>query len=147
MYRHILYAVNTQEHSRSALQKAYQLAQQNGARLTLLHVVDFIPSDGADPMGASIPTTLPQTLVAAEEQKLKEIIEASPPPEDIQLHTQVTLGSARHEIVTQAVERACDLIVIGHHKHRGLGHLLGHTDESVLHHTPCDVLAINLSDA
>lgn len=145
MYQHILLALNNDKEDDLLLTKAYALAASHNARLSLLHVVDFIPSDAADPMGLSLDSALPQQLSNSARERLEEIRQQYPAPEGLLVDTHVTLGAARHEIVALAKKRQCDLIVIGHHNHRGLGHLLGHTDESVLHHAPCDVLAINLN--
>ena len=83
----------------------------------------------------------------AAEHRLSELCKSVHVPNGVLVDSCVTLGAARHEIVNEANRRKCDLIVIGHHPHRGLGHLLGHTDEAVLHHAPCDVLGINLDPA
>ena len=146
MYQHILLAVENDASDQQLLNKAYTLASQHNARLTLLHVVDFIPNDAGDPMGMSISSHAPQQLLSNARQNLETLLQQHPAPQGLLVDTHVTLGAPRHEIVAQAQTRACDLIVTGHHAHRGLGHLLGHTDESVLHHTPCDLLAINLSN-
>lgn len=145
MYKHILLAIDHDKDGEQLLRKAYELAASHNARLTLLHVVDFIPSDAGDPMGFQVDNGLSPQLLATARQSLEALCTANPAPDGLLVDTHVTLGAARHEIVTQANSWGCDLIVLGHHSHRGLGHLLGHTDESVLHHAPCDLLAINLS--
>lgn len=146
MYQHILLAIDHDKDGAQLLNKAYAVAASHGARLSLLHVVDFIPSDSADPMGLSIDASLPQQLATNARSALDTLCTNNPAPEGLLVDTHISIGAAKHEIVTQASERGCDLIVIGHHNHRGLGHLLGHTDESVLHHAPCDLLAIKLHD-
>lgn len=143
MYQHILLALNTGESNSNLVNKAFELAGLHNARLTLLHVVDFIPSEGTDPAGLGQSLELSQQLLHTAKHTVEQI--AATAPNGILVDTQVTLGAARHEIVNHAEQRQCDLILIGHHPHRGLGHLLGHTDESVLHHAPCDVLAIKLA--
>jgi universal stress protein A len=146
MYQHILLALENDTSDQQLLSKAYALAGQHNARLSLLHVIDFIPNEAADPMGMSLASNAPQQLLNSARQQLENRLRQHPAPEGLLVDTHVTLGAPRHEIVTQAKSRSCDLIITGHHSHRGLGHLLGHTDESVLHHAPCDLLAINLSN-
>jgi len=59
-----------------------------------------------------------------------------------QCNHEVILGNARSEITRQAIEKQCDLIIIGSHGRRGLGRLLGSSADSVLHQAECDVLAV-----
>lgn len=147
MYRHILLALDTETDNQLLLQRAYRFAEQHQARLTLLHVVDFIPTDSVDTANIGEGLALHQPLLMAAEHRLSELCKSMRVPSGVLIDSFVTLGAARHEIVSEAAKRKCDLIIIGHHPHRGLGHLLGHTDEAVLHHSPCDVLGINLDPA
>ncbi len=62
MYKHILLAIDHDKDGAQLLNKAYAVAASHGARPSLLHVVDFIPSASADPMGLSIDASLPQQL-------------------------------------------------------------------------------------
>ena len=144
MYRHLLLAVETDKDNQLLVAKAFELANQHQARLTLLHVVDFIPNDVGDTLALSMDHNATQQLISDARDELDELIQLAPESDQTRIDSHVSMGSARHEIVSTAEERKCDLIVIGHHRHHGLGRLLGHTDESVLHHAPCDVLAIHL---
>lgn len=145
MYKHILLALHNDAEDPTLIQKAYSLAVQHQSRLSALHVVDFIPSDVGDPLNPSIDSALPQQHVQRARQQLEKRINALPTEANILIDSHVTMGAARREIISYAEQCQCDLIVLGHHAHHGIGHILGHTDESVLHHAPCDVLAINLS--
>lgn len=145
MYQHILLAIEFNPQAGELLEKAYGLALSHQAKLSLLHAVDFIPLDSNDPSGLSLPTPLPEHLLQQAESELNNLVQTFPAPDSITVNTLVKLGGARHEIVATAREQQVDLILVGHHKPKGLGHLFGHTDESVVHHAPCDVLAVKLS--
>jgi universal stress protein A len=61
-----------------------------------------------------------------------------------QASARVVPGGAASEILRQSQELKADLIVIGHQQRRGLAALFSHTDESVVHRAPCDVLALRI---
>lgn len=56
------------------------------------------------------------------------------------------MGSPKTEIIRVATENQVDLIVVGSHGRHGLALLLGSTANGVLHHAPCDVLAVRLQN-
>lgn len=145
MYQHILLALEFNPQASELLQKAYALANTHQAKLSLLHAVDFIPLDSTDPSGLSLPTALPEHLLQQAEAELGKLLETYPAPSGVNVNLVVKLGGARHEIIETSREQQVDLILVGHHKPKGMGHLFGHTDESVVHHAPCDVLAVKLS--
>lgn len=147
MYQHILLALEFDDHASELLRKAYTVARDNNAKLCVLHAVDFIPLDSNDPSGLSLPAALPEQLIDKAQTQLTALFTANPAPETLELISHVTLGGARHSIIEHAREHDIDLILVGHHKPHGFGHLLGHLDESVVHHAPCDVLAVKLSDS
>ena len=53
-------------------------------------------------------------------------------------------GLPHQEIIRMAGEESTDLIIVGSHGRHGIALLLGSTASGVLHHSPCDVLAIRL---
>lgn len=57
---------------------------------------------------------------------------------------RVVPGGAVGEILRQSQELKADLIVIGHQQRRGLAALFSHTDESVVHRAPCDVMVLRI---
>ncbi|WP_288368232.1 universal stress protein [uncultured Alcanivorax sp.] len=58
----------------------------------------------------------------------------------------IRFGYAAEEIVRKAKDDGADLIVLGTHGRRGIRLLLGSTADRVLHHAPCNVLAIRIVD-
>ena len=53
-------------------------------------------------------------------------------------------GNVKGEILRVARELQADLIVIGAHERHGLSILVNLTEDTVLHGSPCDVLAVRL---
>jgi universal stress protein A len=56
----------------------------------------------------------------------------------------VIIGPPAASLVDYAKEHGIDLIVMGNHGHHGLKLLKGSTADGVMHHAPCDILALHL---
>jgi universal stress protein A len=82
-------------------------------------------------------------LLEVEKSKLIELGNRLGVDEDNQW---LVWGVPKEEIVEIATQQHIDLIVVGSHGRHGLALLLGSTANSILHHTPCDVLAVRLLD-
>jgi universal stress protein A len=80
-------------------------------------------------------------LLDQEKANLNEIGELLNVPEN---QRWLIWGSPKEEICALAVQEEVDLIVVGSHGRHGLALLLGSTANDVLHHAPCDVLAVRL---
>lgn len=143
-YRHILLAVDFSDHGREVTDKAEQLAAQNQAQLSLVHVVDNLPITDAS-YGPIIPVDveLTEELMKAGKQRLIELGAELGVPEQRQW---LETGSPKLEIVRVAEENRADLIVVGSHGRHGFALLLGSTANGVLHYAKCDVLAVRLKD-
>jgi universal stress protein A len=139
-YRRILVAVDLTEHSRMVAQRAAQFASASSGSLHLLHVVEFIP---VEPMSDTMVPTIAiddQTIALARSRIAALAAELGLAQSDF----SVAAGSAKGEILRCARERDCDLIVIGSRERHGLSILLNHTEDTVLHGAPCDVLAVRV---
>lgn len=144
LYQHVLLAADFFEHGDQVAQKARRIAEQNNARLSLVHVVDNLPI--TDPAyGPIIPfdVDLTQELLEATKKRMAELGEKLGVPVERQW---LEMGSPKLEIVRVAEENQADLIVVGSHGRHGLALLLGSTANGVLHHAKCDVLAVRLAD-
>lgn len=149
-YRHILLAVDFGSETDAIARRALDLAQRYGARLSLIHVVDYLPPAYAgDQMLPGYVGDLAMPEGADIERKLIERAEAQ--LEDLarrlgveEASRWVELGSAREGIVRMAEDNQVDLIVVGSHGRHGLALLLGSTANGVLHHAKCDVLAVRV---
>ncbi|MBX9705739.1 MAG: universal stress protein, partial [Gammaproteobacteria bacterium] len=56
----------------------------------------------------------------------------------------IATGAINTVIAGLAEKLQADLIVVGSHGRHGLRLLLGSHTDSILHHSPCDVLAVRL---
>lgn len=143
-YQHILLAVDFFEANDQVVHKASQIAEQNNAKLSLVHVVDNLPiSDPAADAIIPFDVELTQELMDACKQRLIKLGEELRVPVERQY---LEMGSPKMEIVRIAEENQADLIVVGSHGRHGLALLLGSTANGVLHHAKCDVLAVRLAD-
>jgi len=143
-YQHILLAVDFSDHGKAVSQKAKQIAAQNQAQLSLLHVVDNLPITDAT-YGPIIPfdVDLTEELMASAKQRLSTLADDLEVAEDDQW---LEIGSPKLEIVSMAEQHNVDLIVLGSHGRHGWALLLGSTANGVLHYAKCDVLAVRLKD-
>ena len=120
--------------SKKALQYAVPLAQQFGAELALLHIVEPYPP---------IAELTPVRLETADEGQQELARVAKLIPGDISSRVTVRSGVAAHEIVEAAEDLAADLIVISTHGRTGLAHVvMGSTTEKVVRHAHCPVLVV-----
>jgi len=140
-YRHLLLATDFAPESRHVGRRAVELAHRYGARLSLLHVVDYVPLELSNDMMLAEPVDVDGRLVEEARQNLERLA-AELGQGDAQ--RWVTLGSTGAEIKRTAEEHGVDLIVVGSHGRHGLALLLGSTANAVLHGAPCDVLAVRV---
>lgn len=137
-YQQILASVDFSEHTDAVIQNALRQAECSGAKLTVLHVVDYtrpIDDDYIMPPDDEVETAL---LTSAQEQLdgiLHRLCAAH-------VRTLVISGRPKQEILRVAEREAADLIVIGAHGHHGLAGLLGSTADRVLHRSTCSVLTV-----
>jgi universal stress protein A len=143
-YKHILLAVDFFEQGETVIHRAKELADRYQATLSIIHVVDSLPITDAG-YGADIPFNLDLTaeLMDGAKKRLAELAQKLAVTEDCQW---LEMGSPKTEIVRVAIENKVDLCVVGSHGRHGLALLLGSTANGVLHHAPCDVLAVRLQD-
>ena len=142
MYRHILAAVETHEEGQAVLMRARDLARQFGARLSAVHVVEYLPVDPAGDALLTTPVDLSRERAAQAETRLKEWCKQLEIPAD---QARIAVGTITAEILRAAKDAGADLIVVGHHPRRGLAALFSHTEGGVVQRAPCDVLAIRLN--
>jgi universal stress protein A len=139
-YQTILVVVDLSEDSTAIVRRAKAIAARNNAKLTLLHVVEYVP---VEPMGeALLPTVqIEEELVARARHRLTSLASE----QELQSADQlIETGAIKTEIVRTAQRIKADLIVMGSRERHGLAILLNLTEDTVLHAAPCDVLAVRL---
>ncbi len=143
LYQHILLAVDFAPDSEIVIQRARELAQLHGARLSLVHVTEYVPVDMANEL------VLPQEMELDQELNdlaVKRLVEVAERIGIAVADQHVLQGNTRGEIQRLAEETKTDLIVLGSHGRQGIQRLLGSTANGVLHGAPCDVLAVRIRD-
>ena len=141
IYQHILLAVDFAPDSEQVVQRARDLARLHTARLSLVHVTEYVPVDMANEL------VLPQELELDRELNelaVKRLAELGERIDVAVANQQVLQGNTRGEILHLAAELQVDLIVLGSHGRQGIQRLLGSTANAVLHGAPCDVLAVRI---
>ncbi len=136
----ILVPIDFSEASFKALRYAVPFAEQFGATICLVHVIE----------GGSFANDLPNVvLVKSEEEQMRyasrELLNLAQREieELVPVNPQVRVGKPFHEIVEVAKRLRADLVIIATHGHTGLKRaLLGSTAELVVRHAPCPVLAV-----
>ncbi len=141
-YQHILLAVDFSSQTEIIVNRAYDMAQQNTAKLSIVHVLDNIPMpDTSYGTIIALEDETDNALLEQEKAKLNQIGERLNIPEN---QRWLIWGVPTQEIAELAEKEQIDLIVVGSHGRHGLALLLGSTANGVLHHAPCDVLAVRL---
>lgn len=137
MYKHILVPTDFSEFSQFAAERALALSDVFDARLSVIHVVDYLPpsfiSAQSEHMSAA-------QVVERATSYLAEWTQRVGLGNAEQL---VTTGPTGREIVATAKDKGVDLIAIGTSGEGGMKRLLGSTTNAVMHDAPCDVLSIH----
>lgn len=137
MYKKVLFATDFDEVGVRAAQKAKKIADENGADLILVHVVEPIPAY-AYPGFAGFA----EVELSIREQAQKELDDLADELGVDGQHRFIEFGSTKNEILRVAKEHQIDLIVTGSHGKHGLSLLMGSTANAILHGAECDVLIV-----
>ena len=138
-HQHILLPTDFTAASDLAAERARTLVDLTGAKLTLLHVVEYVPPRYVAP---ELPEELATeaALVDRARRYLAEWAAKAKLGERAQL---VRAGSPKRLIVDSARAEGVDLIVMSTHGQKGLARIIGSTASGVLHDAPCDVLVVH----
>ena len=135
-YNHILVPTDFSDSSKQAAAKALALSTTFGARLSLMHVVDYLPPAFIAQQSpfTSAPQIIERAAAYLEEWAREVGLDKA--------ERLVVSGTAAHEIKQTAESAGVDLIAIGTSGEGGIKRLLGSTTHAVMHDAPCDVLCI-----
>ncbi|MBS0657075.1 MAG: universal stress protein [Verrucomicrobia bacterium] len=144
----ILAPTDFSECGRKAALYALRLAEQAGARLTLLHVLD-LPAQAYGMIstgdGFLSGEEIEQFYRGARRQAEARLAAAKAelPATGVTIETALEIGRPAEHIIEQAGKLPADLVVLGTHGYSGLKHLLlGSTAERVVRGAPCPVLVV-----
>lgn len=132
-----MFATDFDEVGIYAARKAKKIADENGAILWMVHVVEPIPAY-AYPGFAGFA----EVEISIREQAEKELASLAKKLGVNEGHCMIEFGSTKNEVLRVAKEKNIDLIVTGSHGKHGLALLLGSTANAILHGADCDVLIV-----
>ncbi len=138
----ILVPIDFSEHSKEALEYAIPFAQQFGASIFLLYVVEptIYPSDFS--FGQIGFPNIEDELRKRGEQELENLINEKI-KKRVKAKKVIRVGKPFFEINQYAREEEIDLIIIATHGHTGVEYVLfGSTAEKVVRKAPCPVLVV-----
>ena len=134
----VLVATDGSEHSMKAVQRALELAEKQGAQVTLMSVA-YYPADYLEGMPPNIKDKLEDEARAAL-KKAKALFDAKNLPADTVLMTGLVPANL---IIIKAQEGKFDRIVIGSTGQNALEKILmGSTAAKVVAHAPCEVTVV-----
>jgi nucleotide-binding universal stress UspA family protein len=139
-WRRILVPVRGGHDAEVRARLAMRLALDAGARVTALYVVDAgLLSDG----DAGLVREQVQEQLVQEGQAVLEVVARAAGEAGVVCDRRLEVGPVVGTIARVAREEACDLIVVGAHRHTWLSRLLGGgVAEVLLASAPCAVLAV-----
>ena len=143
VYSRILLAIDFTAATDAVVKQALDLRQAFNARLSLVHVVEFMQIDLYNDLVMPQEFEIDRDMIQRATQRLQELAEKQGIDKS---ECFVQVGSTRREILNLAEELNIDLIVIGSHGREGIQRLLGSTANAVLHGAPCDVLAVRIKN-
>ena len=136
MSRTLLFACDLSAENRAAFARAIRLANESGARLDIVHVLDpYLPRRVLHDLEEAVVADIAATLA-----DLREDYALDEPASLI----QTVAGAPYAEIIREAHEREADMIILGAHRKRGQPDLVtGTTLARVLRGAPCPVLSVS----
>lgn len=141
-WKKICCAVDFGDPSRVALDQAAALAHRFEAELRLIHVVALPPSSADQALVTS--STLADVQVKQDEEMLARWRAEAEKRARRPVRTRLLTGDPATEILRDAREEHCDLVVVGTHGRTGVTRLvLGSVAERVARRSPCAVLVVH----
>jgi universal stress protein A len=140
-YKSVLVAVDLTEHSDIVVRRAIAIARAFDARISLLHVVEYVP---VEPMGeALLPAVdIEEELVEGAKRRLDDLARRMNLEKE---ERRVEKGTIKAEVVRVAKESGADLVVLGSKERHGIAVMLNLTEDTILHAAHCDVLAVRIT--
>jgi len=140
MFSRILCPIDFDGNSLEALRMARGIAEQNGARLFVLHAVP-----PGDPTVMSAPAIMEQKGNRARAELLRI---SNTELTGVDHETLLRFGHPAKEIIAGAVATNADLVVMATHGRAGVPRLiLGSVAEKVVRESPCPVLTVRMKAA
>lgn len=138
-FKNILLLAGERPGERTTVVRAAALAKRNGARLTLVEVVEQLPRDMQKLITAAPPIDLVK-LVMKERREGLEALAAPLRDQGIRVSAAVLSGTPFLELIRQVLRRKHDLVILTAEGRGGLNErILGSTSLHLLRKCPCPV--------
>jgi nucleotide-binding universal stress UspA family protein len=135
----VLIATDFTDNARQALLRAATLPLQEGASLTIVHV---LPAGLSQALDAQLDEAARRALDAAV-----QVVAGAAPP-GLRVTTSVERGAPVTEILRRVEQDAVELLVFGRHGSRGFRELLiGSTAERLIRRSGCPILVVSAAPA
>ena len=141
-YNKILVAIDLSYEAEQVLQAAADIAVDNKAQISIIHVADNPVTPYSQWSDYVVPFSEAQVREALF-SKLADIVENVGLSRSL---ITIDFGRPIDVIIDRADKDQADLIVVGSHGRHGITVLLGSTANGVLHHANCDVLAVRVRE-
>ncbi len=144
--QNILVPIDFSVHSKNALRYAVPMAEQYGATLHLIYVIEptIYPADLG--FGQVVMPGVESELRIKSEEELKNLVETEI-GRKVPADTVVRMGKPHQEILNEAKERNVDLIILATHGHTGVEQILfGSTAMRVVRLAKCPVMTVRPDD-
>jgi len=140
-FKKILAPVDFSDASKNGFNYAVRCAEEFGAELTLVYVLEPVPS--ATYVAIPGAAAFSEIDFASAEKNLRSLVASARNGNTTGPGWKVRAGLPAHEIVEMAKEMDADLIVIATHGYTGWKHFcIGSTAERVVRAAPCPVLVV-----
>jgi nucleotide-binding universal stress UspA family protein len=138
MFKSIVWANDGSEAAQRALPLVKEMARPDGAKITIVHVVERVEGSG----GVGPTRRVDEPQLQAELERLAGDLEQD--GFNVSLYIDADVGARpANEIIKKSREVSADLIVVGSHGHTIIGGLLlGSVAYRLLHAAPCPVLVV-----
>lgn len=137
--KRIVVPIDFSETSAQALSYAVALAEQFGAEIILLHVIEWVAIPAELGSAPSAITDADKASVANDLLRMRQKILSK----DVSGRTIARVGAPFREITSAAKEMKADMIILTTRGYTGLQNiLLGSTAERVVRHAECPVLVV-----
>ena len=142
--KQILVATDFSEASEAALLYGRQLARAHGATLHLLHIVGYVASEMATPIGIGANSGRLQMELEAEAQQRLDALVADDVSRGLPARAvAMSSGSIAQAILTYAEAEQIDLVIVGTHGRTGFAHFfMGSVAQHVVRRASCPVLTV-----
>ncbi len=143
--RKILVPVDFSPNCQESILYARHFAEQFGAEICLLHVVEPVVVTNEFGYLPVLPNDLEEQRLEGAGKELRALAKSL--GAGVPVESKVLLGRAWKEITDAARTIPADLLIVSTHGYTGIQHaLLGSVAEKIVRHAPCPVLVVRLGE-